>query len=66
MSENFDSFSIIEPIRRAIAQIGFKTPTPIQTLVIPLILANKDIIAIAETDRKTAAFLYSSITTIVL
>ena len=57
MSENFDSFSIIEPIRRAIAQIGFKTPTPIQTLVIPLILANKDIIAIAETGTgKTAAF----------
>lgn len=57
MSETFDSFSIIEPIRRAIAQIGFKTPTPIQSLVMPLILTNKDIVATSETGTgKTAAF----------
>ena len=57
MQENFESFAIIEPIRRSLAQMGFQNPTPIQKLVIPLVLTNKDILAIAETGTgKTAAF----------
>lgn len=57
MQENFESFAIIEPIRRSLAQMGFQDPTPIQKLVIPLVLTNKDILAIAETGTgKTAAF----------
>lgn len=57
MNIAFESLQIIEPIRRALEQIGYKEATSIQAHAIPLILDNKDILAISETGTgKTAAF----------
>lgn len=53
----FDSLSLIEPIRRALAEEGYTTPTPIQEEAIPVALQGKDILGCAQTGTgKTAAF----------
>jgi len=53
---NFESFDLDPFIIDAIRELGYKTPTPIQTQSIPLILDGKDLIALAETGSgKTAA-----------
>ncbi|MDD1719772.1 MAG: DEAD/DEAH box helicase [Methanoregulaceae archaeon] len=59
MSENFTfkEFSISPKIARAIADMGFEEPTPIQILAIPPILSGKDVTGQAQTGTgKTAAF----------
>ena len=49
---------IEEQIKNNIEHKGYKTPTPIQDAVIPLLLEGKDVIATANTGTgKTAAFL---------
>lgn len=49
---------IPEPLLRAIENAGYEDPSPIQRQAIPIGLANKDIIGIAETGSgKTCAFL---------
>lgn len=54
----FSDFLIEEQIKKNIEQKGYKTPTPIQDAVIPLLLEGKDVIATANTGTgKTAAFL---------
>ncbi|NPA03753.1 MAG: DEAD/DEAH box helicase [Epsilonproteobacteria bacterium] len=52
------SFSMLkEPLRKAISELGFKEPSPIQKEAIPLILQGKDLVAQAHTGTgKTAAF----------
>lgn len=54
----FSSLGLKETTLRAIADLGFETPTPIQALVIPaLVLEEKDLVALAQTGTgKTAAF----------
>lgn len=53
----FDQFNLPSTLKKAIAAMGFETPTPIQLKAIPLALAKKDIIGIAETGSgKTGAF----------
>jgi ATP-dependent RNA helicase DDX23/PRP28 len=50
--------TIAEPILKAIGAAGYEKPSPIQRQTIPIGLANKDIIGIAETGSgKTCAFL---------
>ncbi|RUO37017.1 ATP-dependent RNA helicase [Aliidiomarina shirensis] len=59
MSE-FNTFSALElpePILRAISELGFDTPTPIQQQAIPGLLAKKNVLGEAQTGTgKTAAF----------
>ena len=54
---NFSTFGIIDPIIKALHDIGYSKATQIQQQAIPLILAGKDIIGCAQTGTgKTAAF----------
>jgi ATP-dependent RNA helicase RhlE len=53
----FSGFNLIEPIQRALHEIGYEVPTPIQQEAIPLVLGNHDLLGIAQTGTgKTAAF----------
>lgn len=53
----FKELGLIEPLLEALAQMEFKTPTPIQAQSIPHALEGRDIIGIASTGSgKTAAF----------
>jgi ATP-dependent RNA helicase RhlE len=54
---SFNDFGLAEPIIRALSQEGYETPTPIQADAIPLLLAGRDLVGIAQTGTgKTAAF----------
>jgi superfamily II DNA/RNA helicase len=53
----FTELGLKEQLLEAISYMGFETATPIQEEVIPVILANKDLIACAQTGTgKTGAF----------
>jgi ATP-dependent RNA helicase DeaD len=53
----FDDLELTEPLRRAVADAGFESPTPIQARAIPVLLAGRDLIGQAQTGTgKTAAF----------
>src|ERR1043166_3552330 len=54
---SFDDFGLAEPITRALNEEQYATPTPIQIDAIPLVLAGRDVVGIAQTGTgKTAAF----------
>ncbi|MEX2352817.1 MAG: DEAD/DEAH box helicase, partial [Gammaproteobacteria bacterium] len=56
-SPNFRSLSLAEPVLQALEDVGYESPSPIQALTIPQVLAGKDILAQAQTGTgKTAAF----------
>lgn len=53
----FGELTVSKEISKALADMGFEEPTPIQAQIIPLIMANKDAIGQAQTGTgKTAAF----------
>ena len=53
----FDFSQLSEPLRRALKDLGFEKPTPIQREAIPLALKGYDILGQAATGTgKTAAF----------
>src|SRR5690554_3060848 len=55
--ENFQELDLIEPLQRAIAAENYESPSDIQALAIPAILAGRDILGCAQTGTgKTAAF----------
>ncbi len=54
---SFTELALSESIRRAIEDLGFEEPTPVQSQTIPLLLEGHDVIAQAQTGTgKTAAF----------
>jgi ATP-dependent RNA helicase RhlE len=54
---SFQDFGLADPISRALEEENYHTPTPIQAQTIPLALAGRDIVGIAQTGTgKTAAF----------
>lgn len=56
--KTFEELGVCEQIRRAIEELGFEHPMPVQEAVIPYLLGNEnDVIALAQTGTgKTAAF----------
>ncbi len=57
MTVTFKELDLIEPIQKALKELGYVTPTPIQAKSIPDLLLGKDLIGIAQTGTgKTAAF----------
>ena len=56
--KTFEELGVSEEIRRAIEELGFENPMPVQEEVIPYLLGNgNDVIALAQTGTgKTAAF----------
>ena len=56
--KTFEQLGVSETIRRAIEEMGFVQPMPVQEEVIPFLLGNRnDVIALAQTGTgKTAAF----------
>ena len=56
--KTFEELGVCEEIRRAIEEIGFENPMPVQEEVIPYLLGNKnDVIALAQTGTgKTASY----------
>lgn len=53
----FNSLGLCVPILKAIAELGYETPTPIQSQTIPAVLKGRDMMASAQTGTgKTAGF----------
>jgi len=57
MTNEFSELNLHPQLVQAVSELGFTAPTPIQTAVIPLMLAGHDVIGQAQTGTgKTAAF----------
>ena len=53
----FGELNLIPPVLKALDEVGYETPTPIQAQTIPLLLAGRDLLGQAQTGTgKTAAF----------
>ncbi|MGM1016472.1 MAG: DEAD/DEAH box helicase [Actinomycetota bacterium] len=53
----FDALGITNDVLRAIRDLGYETPSPIQVATIPTLLAGRDVVGMAQTGTgKTAAF----------
>jgi superfamily II DNA/RNA helicase len=56
---SFEKLGLNIKTLQAIAEVGYKTPTPIQEKAIPLLLEGRDVIALAQTGSgKTASFIW--------
>ncbi len=54
---SFDNLGLEPRLLRAVATMGYASPTPVQSAAIPLVLEGRDIVACAQTGTgKTAAF----------
>ena len=54
---SFCDLALIEPVLKALQDVGYETPSPIQAQVIPFMLQGKDVLGQAQTGTgKTAAF----------
>ncbi len=53
----FGSLTLSNPLTRALQEMGFEEPTPVQAQAVPLLMAGRDVVAQALTGTgKTAAF----------
>lgn len=53
----FSDLNLIEPLQRALRDLGYEKPTPIQEQAIPTLLQGRDLLGCAQTGTgKTAAF----------
>ena len=54
---NFSALGLSEPVLKALAKVGYESPSPIQAATIPVLLEGRDLIGQAQTGTgKTAAF----------
>lgn len=57
MSLSFSELGLSQPIVCAVTAAGYSTPTPIQARAIPVVIAGRDLLGVAQTGTgKTAAF----------
>ncbi|MDQ3180767.1 MAG: DEAD/DEAH box helicase, partial [Acidobacteriota bacterium] len=55
--KTFEEFGLIDELMKAIGDVGYETPSPIQLKTIPILLEGRDIVGQAQTGTgKTAAF----------
>ncbi|MGP1252959.1 MAG: DEAD/DEAH box helicase [Kiloniellales bacterium] len=53
----FEELGLSPEVRRAVAESGYETPTPIQEMAIPYVLMGRDVMGVAQTGTgKTASF----------
>ena len=56
-SRDFHAFGLSEAVLKALDDVGYEAPSPIQVQTIPHVLAGKDVVGQAQTGTgKTAAF----------
>jgi ATP-dependent RNA helicase DeaD len=56
-TDSFEQFGLSGPLLKAIADVGYEAPSPIQQKTIPLLLGGHDVVGQAQTGTgKTAAF----------
>ncbi|MFT7299598.1 MAG: ATP-dependent RNA helicase DeaD [Porticoccus sp.] len=56
-SPDFESLGIASPMLKAVQQLGYEQPSPIQAQSIPILLAGESLLGVAQTGTgKTAAF----------
>ncbi|AVP58353.1 DEAD/DEAH box helicase [Pulveribacter suum] len=57
MTQAYSTLALAEPLKRAVAEMGYENMTPIQAQAIPVVLTGKDVMGAAQTGTgKTAAF----------
>src|SRR6202795_2648261 len=62
---SFQDLGLSEPVLRALADVGYESPSPIQAQTIPVLLSGKDMLGQAQTGTgKTAAFALPALTKI--
>ncbi len=53
----FNQLALPKPILKALDDVGYETPSPIQAQTVPLLLEGRDVVGQAQTGTgKTAAF----------
>ena len=56
MSTTFDSFGLAEPILRAVTELGYREPTPIQAQAIPIVMQGRDVMGAAHGARTSGTW----------
>ncbi|HPT31858.1 MAG TPA: DEAD/DEAH box helicase, partial [Prolixibacteraceae bacterium] len=58
MKKTFEELKVGKSLLKALEEIGFNEPTPIQELAIPIVNSGANVVGIAQTGTgKTAAYL---------
>ena len=60
----FTTLGLSDSLLRALANTGYKTPTPIQMKAIPAILSGGDVMASAQTGTGTVSYTHLTLPTI--